>query len=172
MRIGASRRAPADRARVVADALHSAAIHLLRWVRDEDRRQALTPARLSALSVLVFGGPHTLGRLAEAEQVSPATICGVVDRLERDGLARRSRIGADRREVLVAATPRGRALLLAARRRRIARLATRMSALALRDLDALEVAARLMEALARPPSPAPATSRGSTSRGRRLMPRT
>ena len=38
----------------VADALHSAAIHLLRRVRQEDDRTGVTPGRLSALSVLVF----------------------------------------------------------------------------------------------------------------------
>ena len=51
--------------------LHSAAIHLLRGLRAADRASGLTPARLSALSVLVFGGPCTLGELA-APRMSPA----------------------------------------------------------------------------------------------------
>ncbi|MGZ6143541.1 MAG: hypothetical protein ACXWLM_09385, partial [Myxococcales bacterium] len=60
-------------ASLVADRLHSAAIHVLRRVRAEDTRTGLSPARLSALSVVVFGGPLTLGRLAAAEKVSAPT---------------------------------------------------------------------------------------------------
>ena len=52
--------------------LNSAAIHLLRGMRAVDRSSGLTPARLSALSVLVFGGPCTLGQLARTEDVSAA----------------------------------------------------------------------------------------------------
>ncbi len=44
----------------IADRLHSAAIHLLRRVRKQDAASGEGPARLSALSVLVFGGPMTL----------------------------------------------------------------------------------------------------------------
>ena len=58
----------------VADRLHSAAIHLLRRVRKQDIATGEGPARLSALSVLVFGGPKTLKELAAAEQVKPPTM--------------------------------------------------------------------------------------------------
>jgi hypothetical protein len=61
---------PAPRVTQVADQLHSAAIHLLRRVRRADVESGISPARLSVLSVLVFGGPQTLGTLARAEQVS------------------------------------------------------------------------------------------------------
>ena len=46
-----------------ADRLHSAAIHLLRRVRRQDAASGLTAPRLSALSVVVFAGPVTLGQL-------------------------------------------------------------------------------------------------------------
>ncbi len=62
----------------VADRLHSAAIHLLRRVRKQDAATGEGPARLSALSVLVFGGPMTLGQLAAAEQVKPPTMSRIV----------------------------------------------------------------------------------------------
>ena len=65
--------------RSVADRLHSAAIHLLRRVRKQDTVLAEAPARLSALSVLVFAGPMTLGQLAAAEQVKPPTMTRIVD---------------------------------------------------------------------------------------------
>jgi hypothetical protein len=55
----------------IADRLHSAAIHLLRRLRVRDRESGVGPAQLSALSVLVFGGPRSLGELADAEQVRP-----------------------------------------------------------------------------------------------------
>ena len=58
----------------IADRLHSAAIHVLRRVRKQDAASGEGPARLSALSVLVFGGPMTLGQLAVAEQVKPPTM--------------------------------------------------------------------------------------------------
>ncbi|MGH9778857.1 MAG: MarR family winged helix-turn-helix transcriptional regulator, partial [Candidatus Acidiferrales bacterium] len=53
----------------VADRLHSAAIHLLRRLRKRDLETGVGPAQLSALSVVVFAGPRTLGELARAEQV-------------------------------------------------------------------------------------------------------
>ena len=53
----------------VSDRLHSAAIHLLRAARRDDESFGLSAARLSALSVVVFAGPLSLGALAAAEQV-------------------------------------------------------------------------------------------------------
>src|SRR5258705_13519564 len=79
------------RARVIADRLHSAAIHLLRRLRVEDKAMGLTAPRASALSVLVFRGPVTMSQLAEAEQVRRPTITRLVDGLERRGLVRRGR---------------------------------------------------------------------------------
>src|SRR6478752_7380496 len=54
-----------------------------------DRGAGLTPARLSALSVLVFGGPCSLGRLAKAEDVAGPTMTRIVDGLVDLGLAER-----------------------------------------------------------------------------------
>src|SRR5947208_1023753 len=72
-----------------ADRFHSAAIHALRHVRREDPATGLGAARLSALSVLVFGGPRTLGELAAAEQVRPPTMTSIVRALESGGYVRR-----------------------------------------------------------------------------------
>src|SRR6266545_3718677 len=74
-----SRQAPP--ARGVADRLHSAAIHLLRRLRVEDKAMGLSAPRASALSVIVFRGPVTMSALAEAEQVRPPTITRLVDGL-------------------------------------------------------------------------------------------
>ncbi len=63
--------APTPTHHAVADRLHSAAIHLLRRLRRTDEATGLSPARLSALSVVVYAGPRTLGELAGIEQVRP-----------------------------------------------------------------------------------------------------
>lgn len=141
---------PRARVEIVADRLHSAAIHLLRHLRRQDvEALEIGPARLSALSVLVFGGPCTLGRLAAAEQVKPPTMTRLVDKLERDGLATRVTDPADRRSVRIAATRLGRAVLRRGRERRIQALAARLGSLKHDELDRLAVAAELMERAAR-----------------------
>src|SRR5215211_4018488 len=120
----ASSRAPrANSPDDVADRLHSAAIHLLRWLRREDDRSGLSAPRLSALSVIVFAGPITLGALATIEQVRPPTMTRLVAALETDGLVVREADPADGRVTLVRATARGRRLLSAGRARRVAALA-------------------------------------------------
>lgn len=141
---------PRDKAAVVADRLHSAAIHLLRRLRAEDTASGLTAPRLSALSVIVFGGPITLGALAAAEQVRPPTMTRLVAALEQAGLVTRAPDPTDRRQVLLRATPAGRRLLEEGRDRRTARLTRQLAALSPADLAALARAADLLERLARP----------------------
>jgi DNA-binding MarR family transcriptional regulator len=133
----------------LADRLHSTAIHLLRLVRVQDAAAGIGPAQLSALSVLVFGGPLSLNQLARAEQVKPPTMSRVVDALEKAGLARRRENPSDRRAVLLEATEKGTSLLRRGRDRRVKFLASylaRLSAAELRDLNsamsALEKALR------------------------------
>ena len=135
-----------QRARAVADRLHSAAIHLLRRVRRYDAALGVGPAALSALSVLVFGGPRSLSRLASAEQVRLPTMSRIVAGLERAGLARRQPDPTDRRASVIHATPRGRATLRRGRRRRVAALAALLDPLGPGRLAALERAAALIEA--------------------------
>lgn len=134
-----------DQRLTVADRLHSASIHLLREVRREDEASGLSAARLSALSVLVFLGPLSLGDLAEAEQVTSPTMSRIVDGLESAELARREPNANDRRGVRVRATPRGVRVLQQARRRRVRRLAERFGHLSRRELKVLEEAAGLLE---------------------------
>jgi DNA-binding MarR family transcriptional regulator len=105
--------------RDAASQLNSAAIHLLRGLRAVDREAGLTPARLSALSVLVFAGPMMLGRLAQVEDVAGPTMTRIVDGLCTLGLAERSRHPDSARSVLIAATNEGTAIMLKARDRRV-----------------------------------------------------
>src|ERR1700750_1881277 len=111
----------------LADRLHSAAIHLLRRLRREDDASGLPAPQLSALSVIVFGGPITLGDLARAEQVRPPTITKVVAALEEAGLVARDVDANDRRIVRVKASARGGKLLQDGRQRRVAALTSSLA---------------------------------------------
>ena len=53
----------------------------------------------------VLRGPVTAGRLAELTGLTTGAITGVIDRLERVGLARRERDAHDRRKILVRVLP-------------------------------------------------------------------
>lgn len=107
----------------LADRLHSLSIRTLRRVRVEDAKSGLTGPRLSALSVIVFAGPVTLGALAAAEQVRPPTMTKIVRALESEGLVRRKKDSDDARAIRLSATRKGAALLHAGRTRRVRRLA-------------------------------------------------
>jgi len=129
----------------VADALHSASIRLLRGVRKEDVRSGLGPARLSALSVLVFAGPMRLSDLARIEQVRPPTMTRVVAGLEARGLVKRRADAQDARAFRIEATARGTKLLQEGRRRRVARLANGLQGLSPDELDLIGRAAAIIE---------------------------
>ncbi len=156
---------PAARPDVVADRLHSVAIHLLRQLRREDEATGLSAARLSALSVVVFAGPLPVGELARAEQVRSPTMSRVVGDLEALGLVTRAPSSSDGRTVEVRATAKGRRVLQAGRRRRVATLTRRLERLRAADLAVLDRAATVLEeALATPAVPTPVG--GRPTRGR------
>jgi DNA-binding MarR family transcriptional regulator len=138
---------------VLADRLHSLAIHVLRAVRREDGASGLSAPRLSALSVVAYAGPLTLGRLADAEQVRPPTITRLVQALEADGLVRREPDPTDARAVRIAVTPLGLSRLEAARRRRVAALAAMLDGLDAGGRAAVEAAVTALEPLVGPFAP-------------------
>jgi DNA-binding MarR family transcriptional regulator len=114
---------PGKARRTAAERLHSAAVHLLRGVRKVDAAMGLGPAKSSALSVLVFGGPRSLGELAAAEGVKPPSMTRVVQELEAEGLVRRRVNERDRRAVRLEATAKADRILKEGRARRAALLA-------------------------------------------------
>jgi DNA-binding MarR family transcriptional regulator len=136
---------PAPDTAKIADRLHSAAIHLLRRVRKQDAATGEGPARLSALSVLVFGGPMTLGELAAAEQVQPPTMTRIVTGLEQGELARRMADPMDARRVRICATGKGVRLLQQGRKRRIEYLARHLEVLRDSELEVLKNAVQILE---------------------------
>jgi DNA-binding MarR family transcriptional regulator len=128
----------------LADRLHSAAIHLLRRVRKEDASSGEGPARLSALSVLVFGGEKTLGELAAAEEVKAPTMSRIVSGLERSHLIEVARDRADARRMSIRASAKGARLLQAARQSRIASLAAQLQMLPPKEFANLQHAAEIL----------------------------
>jgi DNA-binding MarR family transcriptional regulator len=137
----------------VADRLHSAAIHLLRRLRREDDASGLPAPQLSALSVIVFGGPITLGALADAEQVRPPTITRLVEKLESAGLVERTSDAADKRVSRVAATAKGVKLLHDGRRRRVASLTASLASLPVGERTAIAKALPALEKVVRAGTP-------------------
>lgn len=139
--------ASAQQAQVLADRLHSAAIHLLRRVRKQDVVSAQGPACLSALSVLVFGGEKTLSELATAEQVKPPTMSRIVASLKRSRLIEIKTDPKDARRMRIRPTAKGTDLLQEARLRRIACLAERLAALPEADRSQLAAATQILSQL-------------------------
>jgi DNA-binding MarR family transcriptional regulator len=100
--------------------------------------------RASLLSVLVFGGPQTMSRLANQERVTPAAITKLVAALEESGLAIRSRDDTDRRLVHVEATEAGRLVLEQGRADRVRAVAALLKGLPPEDLATLRRAADII----------------------------
>jgi DNA-binding MarR family transcriptional regulator len=142
---GVSAGTPADETERTADRLHSAAIHLLRKLRREDTKTGVSAPRLSALSVVVFGGPLTLGELANAEQVRPPTMTRLVSALEAAALVTREPDLADGRLTRIHATAKGRSLLMKGRTRRVAALTAVLRVLGRQDRDVVERAVTILE---------------------------
>ena len=132
----------------VAERLHSASIHLLRRLRIRDSESGIGPAQLSALSVLVFGGPRSLGELADAEQVKAPTMSRIVAGLERSGLVKRKTTD-DKRRVRLEATAKGMKILQEGRRRRVESLAAALKGLSETDLQQVTHLAEFMQQLVR-----------------------
>jgi DNA-binding MarR family transcriptional regulator len=128
----------------IASELHSAAIHLLRKLRREDDSSGLNAPRLSALSVVVFGGPLTLGALAQAEQVRAPTMTRIVHALVEQGLVVRSASDVDGRTTILTATASGRAVLMAGRERRVRALAGQIADLSAEERQVLESATTIL----------------------------
>jgi DNA-binding MarR family transcriptional regulator len=151
-RVAAAQALPTREVLELADRLHSTAIHLLRRVRKQDVAIGQGPARLSALSVLLFGGPKTLGELAAAEQVKPPTMSRIVAGLARSRLVEITADAQDARRMRIQPTARGVKLLQQGRERRISYLASHLAGLSQRELaqiaESTNTLSRLLQAWA------------------------
>jgi DNA-binding MarR family transcriptional regulator len=132
--------------REAVDRIHSAAIHLLRRVREVDAKaMGLSPARASALSVLVFGGARSLTELADAERVTPATMSKLVTGLEGAGLVRRYPDVNDARAIRIESTAKARRILERGRASRLDLLERLLSQATDEEIEAVSVAAEAVE---------------------------
>jgi DNA-binding MarR family transcriptional regulator len=71
----------------------------------------ITGPQLICLRQLAFAGDVSAGDLADAISLRPATLSGILDRLEAQGLVTRERHRDDRRRLLVRLTASGQALI-------------------------------------------------------------
>jgi DNA-binding MarR family transcriptional regulator len=134
---------------LIADQLHSAVVHLLRRLRRADSASGLNAPRLSALSVIVFAGPITLGNLAAAEQVRPPTMTRITKALEQQGLIAKKKSETDGRIVHLSATYKGRRLLIEGRNRRTHTLAKMIESLSPHEQASLRAATSAINKMVR-----------------------
>ncbi len=133
----------------VATRLNSVAVHLLRRLSREDAVLGLTAARLSALSVLVGGGPLTLGGLAKTERVTAPSMTRLITAMETDGLVERVPSAQDGRKVYVQATPAGAKVMRQGQDRRITALRAWLGPIGADGLQTLDEATVLLGSVLR-----------------------
>jgi DNA-binding MarR family transcriptional regulator len=114
--------------------------------------------------VLVFGGPRTLGQLADAEAVSPPSMTRLVNAMESEGLVTREKHATDARSIVIHASPKGEEILVRGRQQRVEALAGLLAELPADRIANLDEAAATLEELLRTGAAArPKRSRGASS---------
>lgn len=136
----------------LATALRLSVSRLARRLRVARRAHALAESELSdtqfaALAALEFHHTMTPGELAEHEKVQPPSMTRVIAVLADRGLAVRAPHPTDRRQVVLAPTEQGRAVVQRARRSKDAWLATRLRELSPQERATLRAAAPILEKL-------------------------
>lgn len=114
-------------------------------VRPSYHTTRLTAARMSALRIIIENDGTTGGQIAQAEQVTPATITRVLDGLAESGFIEREPSRRDRRIVDVRATDAGRTAFREAVASQIERLAGDLAILSAEDRAEISDAMRHLE---------------------------
>ena len=117
-----------------------------RELRREARAVGISPEQVSLLVAIKYAPGIGVRELATRERVSAPAMSNHVDRLERDGLVRRTPSSDDKRRVGLTLTDEGQRVLRRVRSRRTAWLASRLGKLTPEDLARVEAA---VEPLAR-----------------------
>ncbi|GAB3169362.1 DNA-binding MarR family transcriptional regulator [Micromonospora palomenae] len=133
----------------LAPQLRDAITRLNRRVRQARPVGDLTVTQLSALTSLKLAGALTPRELADVERVQPPTMTKIVAKLEERGLVQRTPHPTDGRQVILAATEGGLAVLEQFERARNEWLASRLAALTEDERDTLRRAAEILQQLAR-----------------------
>ena len=134
----------------LASALRISVARLTRRLRSErDPANELLPVgQLSVLGSLFRNGPCSVGELAAIERVQPPSMTRTVNCLEDGGYVERHKHETDKRQVVVALSPKGEETLAADRKRRDVWLAQRLRELTPEERDLLRKAAPIIERLA------------------------
>ncbi len=98
---------------------------------------AFSLIHLNVLTMLEADGPESMSHLAEALDVSVASMTGIVDRMEKRGLVERRHAGNDRRVVLVYPTDAGRDIFREIDERRRIGLGKLLEQLSVEELESL-----------------------------------
>ncbi|MEH1098126.1 MarR family winged helix-turn-helix transcriptional regulator [Micromonospora sp. CPCC 205561] len=133
----------------LAPQLRDAITRLNRRVRQARPVGDLTVTQLSALTSLRLAGALTPRELADVERVQPPTMTKIVAKLEERGLVQRTPHPTDGRQVILAATEGGRAVLDQFERVRDEWLAHRLAELTDAERDTLRQAAEILQQVAR-----------------------
>lgn len=133
----------------MAAALRDSITRLNRRLRQARPIGDLTITQLSALTSLELHGALTPRELAEAERVQPPTLTKIVAKLEDRGLVQRSPHPTDGRQVILAATETGRAVVAEHRRARDEWLAKQLTALTPEERSILAQAAEILGRIGR-----------------------
>jgi DNA-binding MarR family transcriptional regulator len=142
-------RAPKITGAQLAAALRDSITRLNRRLRQARPIGDLTITQLSALTSLELNGALTPRELADAERVQPPTLTKIVAKLEERGLVQRTPHPTDGRQVILAATESGRAVILEHRRARDAWLAKQLAALTPEERETLGKAAEILGRIGR-----------------------
>ena len=132
----------------LASELRVSLMRLARRLRLERPDEGPTPTQLAVLGTLERHGPMTLGELAAHEKVQPPSMTRTTAALEERGLLTRVTQAVDRRQVQVAISAAGLALLREDRKRRDAWLAGRFDQLTSEERALLQQVAPLLDRLA------------------------
>ncbi|MFF5053936.1 MarR family winged helix-turn-helix transcriptional regulator [Micromonospora sp. NPDC000663] len=133
----------------LAPQLRDAITRLNRRVRQARPVGDLTVTQVSALTSLRLAGAMTPRELADVERVQPPTMTKIIGKLEDRGLVRRTPHPTDGRQVILAATEGGQAVLDQFERARDEWLAHRLAALDEDERETLHRAAQILQQLAR-----------------------
>ena len=141
-------RPPARAPLAVANQLRPVLLRIHRQLRREAHDLGVTSTQATLLGAIHRAPGVGMSELAAQEQMTPPTLVGHIDRLERAGLVVRTRDqSGDRRRVGLALTPAGEEVLATLRERRTAWLATRLETLTAPELAAIEAALKPLAAL-------------------------
>jgi DNA-binding MarR family transcriptional regulator len=119
-----------------------------RLAAERDPDNPLSMGQMAVLGALYRIGEQSVGELAAHERVKPPSMTRTVNFLADGGYVDRRPHDSDGRQVVVALTDEGRAVLLADRARRDVWLARRLARLSADERDALRRATPILQRLA------------------------